>query len=59
MMKGCAYPGQAPGLLRDISATAVLAVTTMACGGGIATLLALTTTYTLLTDSGARKSKAD
>ena len=59
MLKGCVGLGQGPGLLCDIAATVALTVATAACGGGVISLVSLTTTYALLTDPGARKTKAD
>ncbi len=47
-----------PGLVTDVAVTTALAVTTVACGGGVGALLVLTTTYTWLTDADPKKMKA-
>lgn len=48
-----------PGSLIDIAVTSALSAATVACGGGILCVVALTTTYTLLTGPDQKlKAKA-
>lgn len=39
-----------PGLLTDVAVTAAVAAGTFVCGGGILCTVAITTTYTVLTE---------